>query len=107
MLDKKRFLQTLGLAKRASAVVTGEELLKAISNHKIYYLILANNSSSRTKKQYRDKSNTYNVAVNDAFSIEEISNALGLKNRVAVGIDNKGLAETLKTYSEKEKEVTQ
>ena len=105
MFNKKRFLQTLGLCKRANAILSGDELFKSMSSGKIYLIVLGNDASDRTKKQYRDKSSTYKISLIEDFTSEELSQACGMKNRIAVGITNEGLARKLDTYTKEE--VTQ
>lgn len=102
---KKRFLQTLGLSKRASALLSGDELFKSLSKGGVYLVVLASDASDRSKKQYRDKSSTYGISLVEEFTSAEISNACGLKNRIAVGITNDGIAQKLYTYTKEE--VTQ
>ena len=105
MLVKKKFLQTLGLCKRANALLSGDELFKSLSSGNVYLVVLGSDASDRTKKQYRDKTKTYDISLNEDYSAMEISTAVGMKNRIAVGITNRGLARKLNTYTKEE--VTQ
>ncbi|QIK70081.1 50S ribosomal protein L7ae [Erysipelothrix sp. HDW6C] len=97
MLNKEKFLNGLGLCKRAGKLVYGDELLPAVRNHSVKLVILADDASDRTRKQIKDKSQTSHVDVIEGFTKDEISWAIGMVNRVAIGITDAGLAKLLKT----------
>lgn len=95
MLNSERFLQNLGLCKRAGKIVSGDELLPAMANGKIHLMVLACDASERTRKQINDKCKTYRIPVVSALSRDEISHACGVVNRVALGISDEGLSKIL------------
>ncbi|CAM4185252.1 ribosomal L7Ae/L30e/S12e/Gadd45 family protein [Erysipelothrix aquatica] len=97
MLNKEKFLNGLGLCRRAGKIVAGDELLPAIQKRSVKLVVLADNASERTKKQITDKSKTANVDVVTGISKEELSWAIGMDNRVAIGISDTGLVKVLKT----------
>lgn len=97
MLNKQKFLNGLGLAKRAGKCVMGDELLPAIQKGNILLVVLADDMSQRSHKQFTDKSSTSNTFVVEGLSIAEISQAIGMTNRVAVGISDPGFVKLLKT----------
>ena len=47
MLVKKKFLQTLGLCKRANALLSGDELFKSLSSGNVYLVVLGSDASDR------------------------------------------------------------
>ena len=102
MYNKQRFLQTLGLCRRASALLSGDELFQSLGSGDVYLVVLGNDASDRSKKQYRDKTSTYAIVLNEDFTSEEISDACGVVNRIAVGITNEGLADKLINYTKEE-----
>lgn len=90
MYHKQKFLNGLGLAQRARKLVYGDELLPAITSSKVGLVILSTDASERTKKQYRDKCAFYKVNLIEFCTREELSMAIGMYNRVAVGIEDRG-----------------
>ena len=89
-------LNTLGLAKRAGKSVTGDELVLQISKNQVVLVLLASDASNRTKKQMYSKCEYYGVEVIEHFNKEEISNAIGMHNRIAVGISDSGFSKLIK-----------
>lgn len=105
MSYKNRFLQTLGLCKRAGAILSGYELMNSLGKN-VHLLVLASNASERTQKQIKDKSKFYKIDLVEGFSSDDFYRSTSLQNRMVLGITNKGLADKLYTYI-KENEVTQ
>lgn len=89
-------LNTLGLAQRAGKSVSGDELVLQISKNKINLVILATDASDRSKKHMYSKCEYYGVEVIEMFTKEEISNAIGKFNRIAVGIADSGFRDLIK-----------
>lgn len=90
-------LNTLGLCARARKIVTGEDLvLEAIRKGKAKLVFLANDAGPNTTKSIKDKSAFYNVDVIDSFSSEDLSKAIGAKNRKVVAVTDEGFAKNLK-----------
>ena len=85
------YLNTLGLAARARKIVTGETLITKIRSNEVEFVIIASDASDNTKKKITDK-----VEYVIACTIEELSSAIGKKNRVALGIQYTGFAKILK-----------
>ena len=88
------FLNTLGLCARSRKVVSGDLLYKKMSHVKL--LVLAVDASERTKSQIRKKAYFYNIQVIEKYDSEEISKAISLNNRKAIGIIDEGFAELLR-----------
>ena len=89
----KNYLNMLGLANAARALVNGETLIKSISANKVELVLIANDN---TKKKITDKCQFYHVDYFIVDDIETISKAIGKHNRVAVGITNQGFAKKIK-----------
>lgn len=92
----KNYLNMLGLANAARALVNGETLIKSISANKVELVLIANDASDNTKKKITDKCQFYHVDYFIVDDIETISKAIGKHNRVAVGIINQGFAKKIK-----------
>lgn len=90
------YLNTLGLAARARKIVTGETLITKIRSNEVDFVIIASDASDNSKKKITDKCSSYKVDYVIASTIEELSSAIGKKNRVAFGIQDAGFARLLK-----------
>ena len=86
-------LQTLGLAYRAKKIIFGEEVLENINDVKL--LIIASDSSYKTKERYLKKCSYYKIDYIDKFNSGEISNALGKDNIKIVGVIDEGFKKSL------------
>lgn len=92
-----RILNNIGLCHRAGGLISGEEMvIDAIKTNKIFYIFLANDASINSKKKIKDKANFYNVEVNESYTSNELSNAIGKTNRMVIGITNYGFLKILK-----------
>ena len=107
MYDKQRFLSALGLMKRAGKLVYGDDLMPSITKNKVRLVVLAHDTSDRSKKQITDKASFYGVEVIEFPSREDMSIAIGMHNRTAVGIADYGFIKMLKSCKVEKEEVTQ
>jgi len=90
-------LNTLGLACRAKKIVSGEDfVVEGIRNGSVKLVFLASDAGMNTKKTITDKAKYYNVQVIDRFLGDDISRAIGKKNRKVVGIIDQGFAKLIK-----------
>ena len=90
-------LKLLGLATRAKKVVTGEDFcLEAIRKNQVKYLFLASDAGINTTKRITDKASFYNVPLDNGFTTEELSGAIGKNNRNVIGILDVGFAKKIK-----------
>ena len=96
MLDKNT-ISLLGLAMRARKIATGDVLLKSIRQKKVDFVIIAEDASDNTKKKYIDKCTYYHIDYCVMGQSEELSQAIGKNNRVALGILDKGFANKIKS----------
>lgn len=95
MMDKT--LNNLGLCQRARGLITGEEMvINALQAGTVFYVFLASDAAPNAKKKITDKAKTYEVEVDESYSSDELSHAIGKENRMVVGIINKGFLKILK-----------
>ena len=85
----------LGIAARARKIVSGAMLMEAVRKNRVFLVLVASDASDRTKKQFQDKCTSYQIPCLIWGSIEEISLATGMHMRVAVGINDRGLAKNI------------
>ena len=84
---------------RALQVEIPEEIfveLEKFRNNEVEFVIIASDASDNTKKKITDKCTSYKVEYVIACTIDELSSAIGKKNRVALGIQDTGFAKILK-----------
>ena len=87
MINNDKILGMLGLASRAGKLVFGtDSCLEFINKNKIKLLIIAHNSSDRTKLRFREIATKKNISIYEIYSIEELSKAIGKKNKAIVGV---------------------
>ncbi len=95
MYHKEKFLSTLGLMKRAGKLVYGDDLLPYVAKGQCFCVVLCEDASARTQKQIQDKCKTYGVPVIVFTTRDELSDAIGMNNRVSVGITTRGFVKAL------------
>lgn len=92
MNNKQKALNLLGLAQRAGKLISGEEtVLATIRSQKSKVVVVASDASPKSIKQFKDKCETYGVALNLDYTSDEISQAIG-KSRKNCAITDKGFA---------------
>ncbi|MCD7894855.1 MAG: ribosomal L7Ae/L30e/S12e/Gadd45 family protein [Erysipelotrichaceae bacterium] len=94
---KNDVLSMLGLAMRARKISQGEVLYNDIRHRRVFLVIISSEASDNTKKKLSDKCTYYHIDYHIIGSIEEISKAIGKENRVAVGIKDRGFADSIKS----------
>ncbi len=96
MNNKKKALNLLGLALRARQLESGAPtVLASIRSNRAKLVIVAEDASENTKKQFLDKCDYYKVPSYILFSKEEISQALG-KERAVCAFTDDGFAQSFK-----------
>lgn len=96
MNNKQKQLNLLGLALAASRLESGSQtVLTAIQNQSAKLVIIADDASPNTKKQFLDKCNYYGIPSHILFSKAEISAALG-KERTVCAFTDDGFAQSFK-----------
>lgn len=93
----KEILSLLGLATRARKITTGDILINDIRSKKTSFVIIAKDCSENSKKKITDKCHFYSVDYVIIGTTDELSHAIGKINRVAIGINDKGFANKIKS----------
>ena len=92
-MKNSKILGLIGLAARARKVSFGADSVELeTQKNKVYLLILAQDSSSRTKEKFQKISEKYNVPIIITQTIEELSKAIGKSNKAILGIEDINLA---------------
>lgn len=96
MNNKRKALSLLGLALRARQLESGTPtVLASVRNNSAKLVIIAEDASPNTKKQFLDKCDYYKVPSYILFTKEELSQALGKERTVCAFTDN-GFAQSFK-----------
>ena len=99
MTKNEKILSLLGLATRARQITLGEEfVIKMMKKSPQCLVFLAQDSGENIKKKINDKAKTYEATVFGNFTTEEISKAIGKKNRKIVLVTDKGFIKKFLEY---------
>ena len=102
-MDNARILNMLGIACKANAIISGEEsVVCGLQNKKVKLVFVANDASSTTITKFSKKCFYYNVTVDNTFSSDELSKAIG-KERKIVGVTDNGFCNAIKKIMEESK----
>ena len=86
MINNK-LLGLLGICAKAGKVVSGADAcLEEIKINKVKLLIIAEDASDKTKKNYVFYGDKYNIPVSITSTIDDLSRAIGKKNKAIIGI---------------------
>ncbi len=92
-MKNSKILGLIGLAARARKVSFGADSVELeAQKNKVYLIILAQDSSSRTKEKFQKISEKYNIPIIITQTIEELSKAIGKSNKAILGIEDINLA---------------
>lgn len=98
-MNKK--LGLLSLCQKAGALVSGEfAVMEAIKSEKAYLVMVANDASENTKKQFRDKAAYREIPLIETASCEELGHAIGKGIRSSIAIIDKSFAESIQRKME-------
>ena len=92
-MKNSKILGLIGLAARARKVSFGADSVELeAQKNKVYLIILAQDSSTRTKEKFQKISEKYNVPIIITQTIEDLSKAIGKSNKAILGIEDINLA---------------
>jgi ribosomal protein L7Ae-like RNA K-turn-binding protein len=93
---KDKFLQFLGLTKRAGKLLEGYNKCEdAIRRNKIYLIILSLDASDNTVDKFMKYSEKYKVRILQAYDKEELGSALGMEEIKILGVTDSNMSERL------------
>lgn len=102
-MRQSRVLSMLGLAARGRNVVSGElQTLNAVKDGSAMLVIVAEDASENTKKQFVDKCSFYEVPLRVYGSREALGRAIGKEMRSSLAVIDTGLAQSVMRYLESE-----
>ena len=86
----------IGLARRAGKISFGtESSIETIEKKKAKLVIVANDSSDRTKKNFKELSEKLNVPFRIVGTIEDLSKSIGQVNKAVIVIKDENFAKEI------------
>lgn len=96
MNHNQKILGLLGICTKAGEIVFGTDACKeAIQKNKVHLVLVAEDASDRTKRNFEFLCETQKLAYQCFGTIEELSKAIGKKNKAVIAIKNQSLAKEL------------
>ena len=95
-MENKKILGLIGLAAKARKVCFGADSVEEqIKNKKVYLVVVATDSSERTKEKFKKlcKENKINIIIDE--KIETLSKAIGKSNKAIIGVEEKNIAKEI------------
>lgn len=91
-----RILSLLGLATKSRNVVSGEFMTeKSVKEGTAKLVIVADDASDNTKKEFRDMCTYYKVPYYEYSSKEELGRSMGKEMRASLSITDSGFANSI------------
>jgi len=92
-LINNKLLGLLGICAKAGKIVSGADAcLEEIKTNSVKLLIIAEDASDKTKKNYIFYGDKYNIPVAIASTVDNLSKAIGKKNRAIIGVKDINLS---------------
>ena len=89
----KKILGLIGLSARARKISYGADSVEIqLKKKKVHLIIVAEDSSERTKNKFIKLCEQYNIPIMIFGKIEEISKAIGKNNKAIIGIEEINLS---------------
>ena len=93
----KKILGLIGLSAKAGKVSFGSDSVENdLKRNLVKLVIVAEDSSDRTKNKFRKICDKYNVPIIETGEIESLSKAIGKKNKAIIGIKDINLSNEIK-----------
>lgn len=93
MINNKKVMGLLGLCTKAGDICFGTDACtELIQRNKVKLVVVAKDAADRTKRNFKFLCDKNNIKILEFATIEEISSAIGKKNKAVIGIKNSNLA---------------
>ncbi len=88
-MTNNKILGLIGLATRARKIAFGADSVELeIKKKKVKLIIIAEDSSERTKNKFKKLSEEYGIPIIEKETIETLSKAIGKDNKAIIGIED-------------------
>ncbi len=92
-MTNKKILGLIGLSARARKICFGADSVELeIKKRKVKLIVIANDSSERTKEKFIKLGSEYNIPYLIIGEIEELSKSIGKSNKAIIGIKDINLS---------------
>ena len=96
MVNSKKLLSLIGLAKRARKVVSGEfSTEKSVKSGKSHMVIVSEEASDNTKKMFTNMCTHYKVSIYLFGTKDELGHAMGQEFRASLSVEDAGFAKSM------------
>lgn len=96
LLINNKILGLIGLATRARKIAFGADSVEIeLKKKKIYLIIVAEDSSERTKNKFQKISKEYNIPILITENIDTLSKSIGKSNKAIIGIKDINFAKEI------------
>lgn len=88
-MTNNKILGLIGLATRARKIAFGADSVELeIKKKKVKLIVIAEDSSERTKNKFRKLSEEFNIPIIEKETIQTLSKAIGKENKAIIGIED-------------------
>lgn len=92
----RKILGLIGITAKAGKIVSGADAcIEEMKNRKVYLLIISEEASDKTKKNFKYYAEKYQIPIQIYGKIEELSKKIGKKNKAIIGIKDLNLAKEI------------
>ncbi len=96
LINNTKLCGLIGIATKAGKIVSGTDAcLEEIKKGKVSLVLLASDSSDRTKNTFKQEAERSHIAAYEVLSIEEMSKAMGKINKAVIGIKDVGFSKKM------------
>lgn len=95
-MNNNKLLGLIGIATKAGKISAGTEIVtENIKLKKAKLIIVAEDCSEKTKSNFEYLCNKYNIKLIVCETIENLSNAIGKKNKAVICVKDKNFADEM------------
>ena len=95
-MENKKILGLIGLAAKARKICFGADSVEEqIKKKKVYLVIVATNSSDRTKEKFKKLCEENKISIIIDEQIETLSKSIGKSNKAIIGVEEENIAKEI------------
>ncbi len=95
-MENNKILSLLGLAQNGGRISSGEFMTeKSVKEGKAFLVIVAEDASDNTKKNFQDMCNFYHVPLVIVGRKEALGHAIGKQIRASIAVNDSGFAKSI------------
>ena len=95
-MENKKILGLIGLAAKARKICFGADSVEEqIKKKKVYLVIVATDSSDRTKEKFKKLCEENKISIIIDEQIETLSKSIGKSNKAIIGVEEENIAKEI------------